>query len=275
MDWYNLEPDKYNLLTRHYTPGRGGARIEFVTLHHMAMVGDVDACVRVWKDRPASAHYAISPTGHIGQAVNDKDTAWSNANAYSNARSISIEHSNSAGAAQDWPISPATLEAGAHLVAAICCYYDLGRPVSGRNVRFHSHESGGATACPYHLRPGHKYHDGYMARSQWWYDQMTKTTTPAKKEDDLLMALTHEEQKELLVKTRKIHSALFSPELSRVEGSTYKAPLTEYIMQTDRKIEELHVAYAGKATCVQKALDALAAEADVHKPEDEVHDHAQ
>lgn len=185
MDWYNLEPDKYNLLTKHYTPGRGGARIEFVTLHHMAMVGDIDACVRVWQDREASAHYAISPTGHIGQAVNDRDTAWSNANSYSNARSISIEHSNSAGAAQDWPISPATLEAGAHLVAAICRYYKLGRPVSGKTVRFHSHESGGATACPYHLRPGHKYHDNYMKRAGWWYDQMTKpqTTHTNHKED--------------------------------------------------------------------------------------------
>ena len=61
MDWENIEPDKYNLLNKHYTPGRGGARIEFVTLHHMAMVGDVDDCVRVWQQRPASAHYAISP----------------------------------------------------------------------------------------------------------------------------------------------------------------------------------------------------------------------
>lgn len=173
MDWENIEPDKYNLLNKHYTPGRGGARIEFVTLHHMAMVGDVDDCVRVWQQRPASAHYAISPTGMIGQAVNDTDTAWSNANLYSNQRSLSIEHSNSGGPDQDWPISDATREAGAHLVAALCRYYKLGRPESGKNVRFHNIESGGSTSCPYHLRPGHKYHDAYIRRAQEWYDRMT------------------------------------------------------------------------------------------------------
>lgn len=181
MDWLNVEPDKYNLLDRHYTPGRGGASVEFITLHHMAMIGDVDDCVRVWQERQASAHYAISPTGMIGQAVNDSDTAWSNANLYSNQRSISIEHSNSAGPDQDWPISEATREAGAHLVAALCRYYKLGRPASGRNVRFHSVESGGATACPYHLRPGQKYHDTYIQRAQYWYDQMTGAKPVAQK----------------------------------------------------------------------------------------------
>ena len=50
MDWLNVEPDKYNLLDRHYTPGRGGASVEFITLHHMAMIGDVDDCVRFGKN---------------------------------------------------------------------------------------------------------------------------------------------------------------------------------------------------------------------------------
>lgn len=189
MDWMNVEPDVYRLIDKHYTPGRGGAEIEFVTLHHMAMIGDIDDCVRVWKDRPASAHYAISPTGMIGQAVNDSDTAWSNTNLYSNQRSISIEHSNSGGPDQDWPISEATREAGAHLVAALCRYYKLGRPVSGQNVRFHAIESGGMTSCPYHLRPGGKYHDSYIRRAQYWYDHMTNAA-PAPKKEGTPMTLT-------------------------------------------------------------------------------------
>ncbi|WP_165242163.1 N-acetylmuramoyl-L-alanine amidase [Corynebacterium lizhenjunii] len=188
-NWLTLEPDEVRLLNRHFTPGRGGAQVEFVTIHHMAMVGGLLECWRVWQDREASAHYTIDPRGRIGQAVWDRDTAWSNANAYSNARSISIEHSNSAGAAEDWPISPATLEEGAHLVAAICRFYKLGRPVSGKNVRFHNIESGGITSCPYHLRPGGKYHDTYMRRAQYWYDQMTKpagTPAPTLKEDSIM-----------------------------------------------------------------------------------------
>lgn len=173
-DWHKLEPDLVHLTRKHFTPGRGGRQIRHVTLHHMAMVGGVKECVRVWQDRPASAHYCIDRDGVIGQAVWDRDTAWANANQRSNQETIAIEHSNSGGAAQDWPISEKTLEAGAHLVAAICRYYKLGRPVSGRNVRFHSIESGGMTGCPHHLRPGGKYHDAYIARAQYWYDAMAK-----------------------------------------------------------------------------------------------------
>lgn len=218
MDWENLEPDKYNHLDRHYTPGRGGANIEFVTLHHMAMIGGVDDCVRVWQDREASAHYAIDRNGTIGQAVNDWDTAWSNANLYSNQRSISIEHSNSAGPDQDWPISEATRESGAHLVAALCRYYKLGRPESGKNVRFHSIESGGSTACPYHLRPGHKYHDAYIRRAQYWYDQMTSgKPAPAKPVKKESKGITMNAVDQVNAHTRAFITGYLSPQIDAIQ----------------------------------------------------------
>lgn len=177
-NWSTLEPDVVCRTPVHFTPGRGGHRIKKVVLHHMAMIGEVEDCVRVWRSRPASATYCVGPHGRIGQAVWDRDTPWSNANLVSNQESITIEHSNCGGREQDWPISPETLEEGAHLVAAICAYYKLGRPVSGKNVSFHDAESGGITSCPYHLRPGHKYHDAYMQRAGYWYDQMTRPQTP-------------------------------------------------------------------------------------------------
>ncbi|TQE43561.1 N-acetylmuramoyl-L-alanine amidase [Corynebacterium phoceense] len=180
-DWTTLEPDRVRLLSRHFTPGRGGQKIKHVTIHHMGGVGGLDFCWETWQTREASAHYTVSPTGEIGQAVWDRDTAWANRNLDSNQKTIAIEHSNSGGPEQDWPIGEKTLEEGAHLVAAICKYYKLGRPVSGQNVRFHSIESGGFTECPYHLRPGHKYHDGYIRRAQYWYDQMTSAAIPTKK----------------------------------------------------------------------------------------------
>lgn len=173
-NWYTLEPDRYNLINTHYTPGRDGHRIRHVTLHHMGGIMNVDGCVETWRQRPASAHYCIDPYGEIGQAVNDWDTAWANRNLVSNLETIAIEHSDCGGPEQDWPISAATLEAGAHLVAAICLAYDLGRPEAGKNIKYHSVESAGYTDCPWHLRPGHKYHDGYVRRAQWWYDEMLK-----------------------------------------------------------------------------------------------------
>lgn len=189
-DWKTLEPDRVRLLTRHFTPGRGGQKIKHVTIHHMGGVGGLDFCWDIWQTREASAHYTVSPTGEIGQAVWDRDTAWANRNLDSNQKTIAIEHSNSAGPEQDWPIGEKTLEEGAHLVAAICVYYKLGRPVSGGNVRFHSIESGGFTECPYHLRPGHKYHDGYIRRAQEWYDQMTSGKPAPPKKENTPVALT-------------------------------------------------------------------------------------
>ena len=100
-DWKTLQPDQVKLINKHFTPGRGGQKIQHVTIHHMGGIGDTNQCWQWWQTRAASAHYAISRTGHIGQLVWDRDTAWANANALSNQRTIAIEHSSDGGAAQD------------------------------------------------------------------------------------------------------------------------------------------------------------------------------
>lgn len=182
-----LEPDAFGLMKKHFTPGRGGRRVKFVVLHHMAGIGDYLQCLRWWDTRAASAHYCISPTGHTGQTVYDRDTAWANADAVANAESITIEHSNTVGAAGDWLISAETLEEGAHLVAAICAYFRLGRPQWGVNVR--THDEFFATSCPYHLRRGGIYGANYMRRAQWWYDVMTGTIKDEVKEPPMSDAI--------------------------------------------------------------------------------------
>lgn len=175
-----LEPDAIKLMTKHFTRGRGGRSVKYVVLHHMAGVADYLKCWDWWQTRAASAHYCISPTGHTGQTVYDRDTAWANADAVANAESITIEHSNSVGASGDWLISKETLEEGAHLVAAICAFFRLGRPQWGVNVR--THDEFFATSCPYHLRRGGIYGASYMERAQWWYDKMTGTIKEETKE---------------------------------------------------------------------------------------------
>ena len=176
-NWETLEPDRVKLLNKHFTPGRGGQTIKQVVIHHNAGVLSIDQIWQVWQDRQASAHYQITTTGEIGQLVWDRDTAWHAANQYVNQTSIGLEFSNSAGAGSDWPITDKTIEEGAHLTAAICKYYKLGRPQAGKNVRFHREFT--TTSCPYHLAPGGKYHNTLMNRAQYWYDQMT-SKAPAK-----------------------------------------------------------------------------------------------
>lgn len=170
-DYLRVEPDFYALLPanpKRFDRGRQ-AKIEYVTRHHTAGKLDAAGVNRVWRDREASAHYLVDSTGKISQHVNDVDTAWSNASAYSNARSISIEHSNDGGA--DWSISDATIINGARWAAALCLYYGLGRPVYGKNIRDHRDFSG--TSCPYHLAKGGKYHDRWMAEAQRFYDELS------------------------------------------------------------------------------------------------------
>ena len=153
-NWLTLEPDRYKLMNKHYTPGRGGNKVECVVVHHNAGVLSIDQIWQVWQSRAASAHYQVQSDGVIGQLVNDWDTAWHAANQYTNQRSIGIEVANSAGPNADWPITDTAIREAGRLIAAVCLHYDLGRPVSGDNVRYHREFTG--TSCPYHLAPGGK-----------------------------------------------------------------------------------------------------------------------
>lgn len=168
-NWVTLDADVNRILNKHYTPGRGGQKIQYVVIHHNAGNLTVEGCWSVWQTREASAHYQVEAGGRIGQLVWDKDTAWHAANALANQRSIGIEHANNSTTA--WTVSEATLENGAHLVAALCVYYRLGRPVWLRNVFPHNYFA--ATGCPGALAGAQNAR--YMARARYWYSQMTRT----------------------------------------------------------------------------------------------------
>ena len=169
-NWLTLQPDRVKLMNKHFTKGRGGNKIECVVVHHNAGVLSIDQIWQVWQSRPASAHYQVQSDGKIGQLVWDSDTAWHAANQYTNQRSIGIEVSNSAGPNADWPITDTAIREAGRLIAAVCLYYKLGRPVSGNNVRFHREFTG--TSCPYHLAPGGKYHAKLFNEAQRFYDEL-------------------------------------------------------------------------------------------------------
>lgn len=241
--WENVEPDVYRLMNKHFTPGRGGRSIRYIVRHHTAGILTTDQVWNVWQSREASAHYIVEPSGRVGQLVNDWDTAWANGNSTANAESITIEHSNSAGAGQDWPISDATIEEGAHLAAALCRAYNLGRPEFGKNIKDHREFYG--TSCPYHLARGGRYHQRYMDRAQYWYDHMANPTPTPIPEEGPLMALSDAEQRELLDMTRRIHHELTYGFQSRYidpatgEQSEFTETLVGYVLEADKKLENL------------------------------------
>lgn len=164
-NWENLDADVNCILTKHFTSGRSGARINKVIIHYNAGDLTVEGCYSVWQTREASAHYQVESGGRIGQLVWDSDTAWHAGNWNANISSIGIEHANKAGGY----VTDACLDNGAHLVAAVCKYYGLGRPEWKKNVFPHSYFS--PTSCPGRLQD--EQNAAYMQRAQQWYDSMT------------------------------------------------------------------------------------------------------
>lgn len=171
MDFAGLHADRNRILTKHFTPGRDGRSISSVVLHYNDGDLSIDGCYDTWLTREASAHYQVQSDGLIGQLVWDGNTAWHAGNWDANCRSIGIEHANRGDSLTD-----ECIESGAHLVAAICAYYKLGRPQWEVNVFPHNHFS--STDCPGPLREGTSYHDRYMARAAEWYDAMVGGTQP-------------------------------------------------------------------------------------------------
>lgn len=163
-DWVNLVADKQLFIRKHYTPGRR-SRLRAIVLHHNAGTLTTEGCYWAWQTRKASAHYQVEVDGTIGQLVADRDTAWHAGKA--NPYTIGIEHANNR-LAPAWTISEATLENGAHLVAALCLAYGLGVPTWGVNVYPHQHFMN--TGCPGAIAGVQR--DRYMSRARAWYEAM-------------------------------------------------------------------------------------------------------
>lgn len=170
-NWENLEADVNLILNKHYSKGRSGAKVNKVIVHYNAGNLTVEGCYSVWQTRAASAHYQVEDDGRIGQLVWDSNTAWHAGNWNANITSIGIEHANKS----NGTITEKCLDNGAHLVAAICKYYKLGRPEWLKNVFPHKYFK--STSCPGQIYGSQK--NAYIQRAQKYYDQMTGSSTPS------------------------------------------------------------------------------------------------
>lgn len=166
-NWQTLEADVNKIMTKHYTKGRAGKKINKIIVHHNDGNLTVEGCWNVWQTREASAHYQVEADGSVGQLVWDSDTAWHAGSWDANLTSIGIEHADIS--RSPYRLSDATLENGAHLVAALCKKFGLGRPQWRKNVFPHSDFR--STECPASIAGDQNAQ--YMARAQYWYDQMT------------------------------------------------------------------------------------------------------
>lgn len=166
ISWTDLIAD-HNIWIDNFDEGRGGFALNRVVIHHNAGKAMAHAGVyEAFTNNGTSAHYNVDIDGNICQFVHDSDTAWHCPGV--NQKSIGIEHANCSGAEGGWDVGDETIDAGAHLTAAICRAYGLGRPEWRSNVFPHSDFY--STACPASLRD--KYSGEYIEKAQAYYDNL-------------------------------------------------------------------------------------------------------
>nr|DAX22650.1 MAG TPA: N acetylmuramoyl L alanine amidase endolysin [Caudoviricetes sp.] len=166
MNWNELSAD-VDMWISNFDEGRGGFALDRVVIHHNAGKAMTHAGVYgAFTNNGTSAHYNVDIDGNICQFVHDSDTAWHCPGV--NKKSIGIEHANCSGAEGGWDVGDETIDAGAHLTAAICRAYGLGRPEWRSNVFPHSDFY--STACPASLRD--KYAGEYIEKAQAYYDNL-------------------------------------------------------------------------------------------------------
>lgn len=127
------------------------AKIDTITIHHMATVSSAEACAASFLPtaRKASANYCIGNAGDVALSVEESRRAWTSSNAANDNRAITIEVSNSARGG-DWPVSDAALNKLLDLCEDICRRNGIERlnytgDTSG-NMTLHKWFA--ATACP-------------------------------------------------------------------------------------------------------------------------------
>lgn len=166
MNWNDLTAD-VNMWIDNFDEGRNGFALDRIIFHHNAGVNlSHEQVFAAFASNGTSAHYNVDIDGNICQYVHDSDTAYHCPGV--NSKSIGIEHANDGGPDSGWNVGDVTIDAGAHLAAAICRAYGLGRPEL--RVNMFPHSDFYSTACPASLRD--KYMGEYIDKAQQYYDDL-------------------------------------------------------------------------------------------------------
>lgn len=127
------------------------AKIDTITIHHMACNLSVEACGAGFqaKSRKASSNYGIGTDGRVGLYVDESRRAWTSSNWENDNRAVTIEVANDGGA-PDWHVSDKALAKTIDLCVDICQRNGIKKlnytgDTSG-NLTMHKWFA--ATACP-------------------------------------------------------------------------------------------------------------------------------
>ena len=137
------------------------AKIDKITIHHMAGDLSVEACGEIFAKpgRQASANYGVGSDGRIGLYVEECNRAWTSSSASNDHRAVTIEVANDGGA-PDWHVSDKALAATIDLCVDICQRNGIDRLnyTGEKSGNLTMHRWFAATLCP-----------GPYLASKFWY----------------------------------------------------------------------------------------------------------
>lgn len=151
MSLSSLATIKIPAAVGNYMKGRGGSKIQEVTIHHMAGNLSVEGNGAMWQQagKQVSSHYGVN-LDKIGGYVDENDTAYCNGNSDANKRAITIEVANDAsvtgktyaettnkGNDQGWPVDQKSIDTLVKLLADIGKRHGLVY-VPGKTLTWHN-----------------------------------------------------------------------------------------------------------------------------------------
>jgi len=127
------------------------AKIDAITIHHMAGVMSVEQCGGIFAaaSRKASSNYGIGNDGRVALYVDEANRAWTSSNTANDNRAVTIEVSNSK-AAEPWPVSDAAYRSLIALCVDICRRNGIEKLnyTGDKSGNLTAHRWFAATACP-------------------------------------------------------------------------------------------------------------------------------
>lgn len=128
---------------------RRTAKIDTITIHHMAGNLSIERCGQVFHSRRASSNYGVGTDGRIAMYVEESERAWTSSNSANDNRAVTIEVAND-GAEPDWHVSDKALEATIDLCVDICQRNGIEsiNYTGDKSGNLTMHKWFAATACP-------------------------------------------------------------------------------------------------------------------------------
>lgn len=139
---------QYTKLSPHCSKPRN-AKIDKITIHHMAGQLSVETCGNVFQTRQASSNYGIGTDGRIAMYVEECNRSWASSNPANDNRAVTIEVANCEYGG-DWRVSDLCLERCIELCVDICKRNGIEKLnyTGTKDGNLTRHNMFAATACP-------------------------------------------------------------------------------------------------------------------------------